>query len=412
MATFGGLRTIDELMNWFYNRTPDEIMKSSGGISTGDAGAYNPIFGALAWANFNLEANVFSSLPKFVWDFSGWRIFTGKGNFFTDAGSGNNTSRGGTAEGGLLADSVKPDIEEVFVKPRTLQYAFDVSELHEYLVENSRDDLWGSLAHQRVYASDQAKELWNQMLTFNVRAIADEAADTLSRLDLETLDRIVSSDAEEDFDGGAFANRYDPWKDTASIDRDTATKYDSFVTSPSGTIGTSDVLTDAVLRDTLARVRIAGGKEPTLMIGGQDTYAEVQSVYMNAYRIQNTADLRSEFNVTVNGINTFTGTGVGLHISTVYGLPYIPSKDVFADTDEVGDLFILNTSADKNSPNKPLLGLQVLKPVLYYEASKRQQGWPFINGAFKDRALYEMLAQTTCRNFKAQAKIRDIKKGI
>jgi hypothetical protein len=146
-------------------------------------------------------------------------------------------------------------------------------------------------------------------------------------------------------------------------------------------------------------------------VGGQNTYSEVQKTYFNAYRIQNTSDLRSEFNVSVNGINTFTGTGVGLHISTVYGLPFIPTKDSPAGSGEASDLFILNTSADKNAPNKPLLGLQVLKPILYYEASKRQQGWPFIVDAFTDRAIYEMLAEVTCRNFKAQGKIINITKG-
>ena len=55
--------------------------------------------------------------------------------------------------------------------------------------------------------------------------------------------------------------------------------------------------------------------------------------------------------------------------------------------------------------------MQILKPIVYYEAGKRQQGYPFINEAFTDRALYNMLGETTCRNFKAQAKIRDIASG-
>jgi len=59
---FLGLTTLDELLNWTYNRTPDEIMKAS--FSTASAGIYNPLFGAAVWANFNLEANVFAALPK------------------------------------------------------------------------------------------------------------------------------------------------------------------------------------------------------------------------------------------------------------------------------------------------------------------------------------------------------------
>ena len=50
MSTYLGLRSIDELVNYTYNRTPDEIMKA--GFSTTDPGAggnYNPLFGAMAW---------------------------------------------------------------------------------------------------------------------------------------------------------------------------------------------------------------------------------------------------------------------------------------------------------------------------------------------------------------------------
>jgi len=410
MTTFLGFQTMDELTGYYYNKTPDEIMKA--GISTSDAGAYNPIFGAIAWANFNLEANLFAALPKFVWDYSGARLFTAKGNTLVDKGSSNNTAKGGTVEGGLIPDSVKPTITEVQFKPKTLVYPFEVTELHEHLVEHSRDDLWGSLAHQRVYAADQFKELLNQMLTMDPSDLASEAADDLTLLDLESIPRIISSDAEEDAVALGWNDAFDPWRGTATIDRDSATTYDSTVNSAGSSLTTSDVITNSTIVDTLSDIRIAGGKEPTLLVGGQDTYSEVQKTYFNAYRIQNTSDLRSEFNVSVNGIDTFTGTGAGLHISTVYGLPYIPTKDAAGSTaTNAGDLYILNTAADKNAPNKPQLGIQVLKPILYYEASKRQQGWPFIVDAFKDRAIYEMLAETTCRNFKTQGKLVNIQKG-
>lgn len=362
MANFLGFQTIDELTQYIYGRDPDQIMKA--GISTATTGVYNPIYGAIAWANFNLEANVFSALPKFVWDFSGWRIFNSKANSFADAGTNNNSTRGGTVQGGLIAAPISPGVQQIYVVPRTLQYTFQVSELMEYLVENSRDDLWGSLAHQRLYAADQAKELWNQMLTQRMRNMTSGNY-TYHLLDLESLDQIVSSQAEATaYNSNNVSGLYNPWSDTATVYRSggsAATTWDSYVASPRGDSSfTDDVLTDSVIRNALAQIRIAGGKEPTVLIGGQDTYSEVQSVYMNAYRIQNTADIRSEFNVTVNGINTFTGTGVGLHVSTVYGLPLIPSKDVAEGTGDVGDLFILNTGADRNAPMKPMLGIQVL----------------------------------------------------
>ena len=414
MSTYLGLRSIDELVNYTYNRTPDEIMKA--GFSTTDPGAggnYNPLFGAMAWANFNMEANIFAALPKYVWDFSGWRIFKSKAPELT-AVAGAIDGKGGTIEGGAIAAAVKPAVQEITVKPKTLQYVFEASELLEQLVDNSRDDNYGSLAQQRVYASDQFKERVNLMLAAKPTDVV--ATHALEELNLESLDVIVSASAEQAHEAHAnVTSLYTPWfaANGAGVQRNGATVHDSTVKSPSGTLGTTDVLTDAVLRETLAEIRIAAGKEPTVMIGGQDTYSEVQSIYMNAYRIQNTADLRTEFSVGVNGVDTFTGTGAGLHISTIYGLPFIPSKDIGGSgAGKVDNLYILNTSADKNAPNKPLLGMQILKPIVYYEAGKRQQGYPFINEAFTDRALYNMLGETTCRNFKAQAKIRDIASGI
>ena len=414
MSTYLGLRSIDELVNYTYNRTPDEIMKA--GFSTTDPGTggnYNPLFGAMAWANFNMEANIFAALPKYVWDFSGWRIFKSKAPELT-AVAGAIDGKGGTIEGGAIAAAVKPAVQEITVKPKTLQYVFEASELLEQLVDNSRYDNYGSLAQQRVYASDQFKERVNLMLAAKPTDVV--ATHALEELNLESLDVIVSASAEQAHEAHAnVTSLYTPWfaANGAGVQRNGATVHDSTVKSPSGTLGTTDVLTDAVLRETLAEIRIAAGKEPTVMIGGQDTYSEVQSIYMNAYRIQNTADLRTEFSVGVNGVDTFTGTGAGLHISTIYGLPFIPSKDIGGSgTGKVDNLYILNTSADKNAPNKPLLGMQILKPIVYYEAGKRQQGYPFINEAFTDRALYNMLGETTCRNFKAQAKIRDIASGI
>lgn len=420
-----GLTTLDQLLNWTYNRTPDEIMKA--GYTTASQGIYNPLYGAAVWANFNLEANIFAALPKYVWDFSGWRIFQSKASTLSTTGIGgatlNNNPLGGTNEGGEIAVATVPTVKEINVKPKTLQYPFEATEVVEQLVDHSRDDNYGSLAQQRVYASDQFKERINLMLAYVPLANDSSAEESTTHFNLESLCRIVSSRAETDYvdtQTSTLANgAMNVWAYTGAteIDRTTGTGsalFDATVRSASGTLGTNDVLTDSLIRNTLAEIRTAGGKEPTVMIGGQDTYSEIQSIYMNAYRIQNTADIRTEYSTTVNGVETFTGTGAGLHISTVYGLPLIPSKDApnSSTASTAGDLYILNTNSDKTAPGKPLLGIQVIKPTVYYEAGKRTIGYPYVNGSFNDRALYEMMAETTCRNFKAQAKIVNISSAI
>ena len=77
MSYYGtaGFQTIDELLQHTYGRTPGDIRKAAGGLSSGTSGIYNPVYGGQIWANFNLEANIFSALPKYIWNRSGWRIF-------------------------------------------------------------------------------------------------------------------------------------------------------------------------------------------------------------------------------------------------------------------------------------------------------------------------------------------------
>jgi len=417
-----GFRTLDDLMKYYYGSIGDEFNKASGGFTTDTQGVYNPIYGAIAWANFNLEANVWSSIPKAPWNMSGWRIFTSKGDSIPDKGTNNNTTEGGTVEGGLIADSVRPIVEEVFTKPKTIQYPFEVSEVMENLVRYSRDDLFGSLNQQRVLAADQTKELYNRMLTF---LPVDEATDTIdltSRLNFESLERIISSTREFTGNPPDQTNAYNPWRGTANIDRSNSanTRYDATVVSPAGPLATdlakSDVITDPFVTRTLAQMRDASGKEPTYFIGGNDSYSELQQVYNNGYRIVSEAEVRGEFSSGVNGVQSFNGTNVGLHISMIYDLPLIQSKDMpisklntGVNIGDTSNIYILNTRSDRASPMFPMLSMRVAKPILYYEASSRQTGYPFINGAFKDRALYETLEDTVCLNFKAQGKMMSLK---
>lgn len=419
--TIPGIQTIDELAQYYYGRTPEDIYKAAGGFTTQTPGAYNPIFGAMVWANFNLEANIWALIPKYAWTRSGWRIFSAKAGDIADkGGNDNNTSLGGSVEGAQIADAIRPDVEELFTKPKLVQYPFQVSQLMEQLNDVSADDLYGNLNQQRVYAADQNKENFNKMLSLDPRTLTggstavSDAADTVSRLNLESLERIISSNAQFNAELAADSNlatdAYNPWSTTVQISRDVSTTFDSTVKSAGSDLETSDVLTDTLIVDTIQDLITAGGKQPTVFLGGNDTMAQVQHLYMNAYRITDPKAMQEAYSVGVNGVDTYNGTSVGLMISTVYGAPFIPSKDTTTgiNAGDVGNLYMLNTTADKNTPNIPMLGIRVLQPTLYYEASQRQQGFPFINGAFNDRGIYATYADTVCTNFKAQGKIVNI----
>jgi len=404
------VKTIDELEALYYGHNRNLLRKADAPVVTSTAGTFNAIFGAYAWAQLNLEANAFGILPKYPWDKSGWRVITAKPSL---AANTNQTALGGTVEGGVIADTIKPTLKEIDVRPKTAQLPFSASEVMEWLATHSKDDIWGGLGSLRLFMAVQHKEFLNRMLLADVEKEAADAGgsnDNGGTKDFETLDRIISSDAEEDALGGSSAKYYNPWAANADIDRDGASEFDSTVESASGTIGTNGVLTDDTLRTFLRKIRIAAGKDPNVFLGSHEVYSEIQGLYMPSVRIPNPYG-EALVQVDVNGIQSFKGTGVGIHVDSIYGIPFIPSKDApsnSADSAEIGRLFALDTS-DAEGYGYPRIGIQIAIPTEYYEATRRTPAYPFVNNAFVEKGVFRTMGETVCRHFKSQGKIRDIK---
>lgn len=403
------IQTIDELEALYYGYNRNLIRKADAPITTSTTGTFNAVFGAYAWAQLNLEANAFGILPKVPWDKSGWRTITAKPTLNTTNG---NTTLGGTAEGGQIAETVKPTLQEIDIRPKTAQLPFSASEVMEWLATHSKDDIWGGLGSLRLYMAVQHKEFINRMLLADVESEAAGASGNYTgTTDFESLDRIISSHAEENALGGSHANFYNCWEEgNAGINRNTSAQpaFDCTVESASGTIGTDGVLTDDTLRTFLRKIRIAAGKDPNVFLGSHEVYSEIQGLYMPSVRVANPYG-ESLVQIDVNGIQTFKGTGVGIHVDSIYGVPFIPTKDApSGGGDEVGRLFALDTS-DAEGYGYPRIGIQVAIPTEYYEATRRTPAYPFVNNAFVEKGVYRTMGETVCRHFKSQGKIRDIK---
>lgn len=397
------IRTIEELENAVYG-AESYIKKADDPLTTADAGAYNPVFGAYAWAQLNLEANAFGVLPKYLWKRSGVRLITSR-MVLTTLG-GNTTTLGGTPEGGLLAETTSVVPVEVEIKPKTMQLPIAVSEIQEYLANNAEDDIWGGLGALRLFAAIQHKEFINKALLADREKVAAGAtANNSGTDDFETLDAIISSDAEEDAVGGSFSGYYDPW---LAIDRDTTTDYDSTVVSPSGTLGTNGVLQDSTVRGFLKDIRKKCGYDPTLFLGSHDAYAELQAIYSVGTRYNVLGE--QTFNIDVNGIRSFDGHGVGLTISTIYQIPFVASKDAPSnanDTAEIGRIFALDIS-DAEGWGTPALGFKVLDVTRYAEVGPNTDGWPFLAGGFTAESVFWTKGESVAVKFHSQGKIRDI----
>jgi hypothetical protein len=401
------IKTIDELEALYYGYNRNLLRKADAPITTSTAGVFNAIYGAYAWAQLNLEANAFGILPKYPWDKSGWRVITAKPDLNTASG---NTVLGGTSEGGTIAETIKPTLQELDVRPKTAQLPFSASEVMEWLATHSKDDIWGGLGSLRLYMAVQHKEFLNRQLLADVEDQADTGGAFAGTKDFESLDRIVSSGAEEAALGGSGSGYYDPWAANATIDRDSGTAFDCTVESASGTIGTNGVLTDDTLRTFLRKIRIAAGKDPNVFLGSHEVYSEIQGLYMPSVRIPNPYG-ESLVQIDVNGIQTFRGTGVGIHVDSIYGIPFIPSKDAPSDSgdaSEIGRLFAFDTS-DAEGYGYPRIGIQIAIPTEYYEATRRSPAYPFVNNAFVEKGVFRTMGETVCRHFRSQGKIRDIK---
>ena len=401
------IRTIDELEALYYGYNRNLLRKADAPATTSTAGVFNAIYGAYAWAQLNLEANAFGILPKYPWDKSGWRVITAKPVLNTTNG---NTTLGGTAEGGLIAETVKPTLQEIDVRPKTAQLPFSASEVMEWLATHSKDDIWGGLGSLRLYMAVQHKEFLNRMLLADVEGTISGSGTNAGTTDWESLDRIVSSNAEETALGASTTGSYDPWAANATIDRDSSSVFDCTVESASGTIGTNGVLTDDTLRTFLRKIRIAAGKDPNVFLGSHEVYSEIQGLYMPSVRIPNPYG-EALVQIDVNGIQTFRGTGVGIHVDSIYGIPFIPSKDAPSDSgdaSEIGRLFAFDTS-DAEGYGYPRIGIQIAIPTEYYEATRRSPAYPFVNNAFVEKGVFRTMGETVCRHFKSQGKIRDIK---
>lgn len=407
-----GINTMDEMESLYYGGFSRSLVaKANNPMLTGTGGVFNAVYGAYAWAQLNLEANAWGILPKYPWDKSGWRAITARPTIDTTQG---NTVFGGIAEGSIIPDTVKPTIAEIDIRPKTMALTFSTSEVMEWLANHSKDDIWGGLGSLRLYMAVQHKELINQALLNDVEGQAAGAgANFAGTNDIESLDRIIASSAEEDALGGSFTDYYDPWKGTTSaIDRDgSSSPYDCTVESAGGAIGTNGALTDDVLRTHLRSIRKASGKDPNVFLGSHEVYTEIQGIYTPQVRVANPYGEKL-VQVDVNGIKTFEGTGVGLHVNTLYGIPFVPTKDapsLAADTTEVGRLFALDTS-DAEGFGYPRLGIQVAIPTEYYEATRRTPGYPFINNnTLVEKGLFRTMTESACRHFVSQGKIRDIR---
>ena len=376
--------TIQEMEEYYYGGFND-IYKVDAPVLSTTTGVLSTIFGKLVWALFNQEANLLGLLPKVVWEKSGWRLVSAR------AGS---SADGGVAEGGTIPDSIKPAFVEVTNTLKTNAHVFEVSEVQEYLVD--RDDGTSDLEAMRQLMGIKHKEAMNQLLLADasVEAAAATAAYT-GKVGFETIDRVISSDSEED----AFGGTYDGFFDIFGLDRDTVTTFDSNVDHKSGV---DRSVSDALIRTSIYAAKADGG-QTTAIVTGWDTVEQVVSLYSDQVRYNVLGE--TTVSLGVNGIQTEDGINTGIRIASLYGIPQIATKDMIQDT--ISRMFFLDTS-DPEGAGMPRLGLMIAKPTQYFQAGI-EDNTPFAIDKFTTQGLYRTMGEIFCTTLQAHPKLRDLK---
>lgn len=368
------------------------------------AGAINITYGALVYDQVNREANAHAILKKEPWERSGFRVVT-------DDPSGAIT---GGADPGSVASVTDVSPSELDSIPAFMHTTFDVTADAAFRANHDDGlDIW---EWKRAIMRDVHADGINQQLLIdaeNQAANTDgNTTDAKNENDsgnlngsqdtdpagLETIDRMIASDAEEDDTGGSNTGWYDLYE--GDIDRDSSTTYDSVVVHADGTLGTNnpDFTTDATF--SMAPINQAfdstedNGADQTsqVMLTGRDTRRLIYDEFEGAGRYDVTT---VNTKLDMGGLST-TATHPGRDIS--YTVRAYQDRPIVVDQNVPADGSDRIYGIDTRHHH-----LKVGWPTLYIDVDN-----PVVRGQFDTRAIYWTCEQYYCSRFNTSFKVRSI----
>jgi len=375
-------RTMSDLVNLTYGERGAEfimglVQKSDDALTTSDAGIINPMYGKVVWDWLNKEDNAFSLLPKKPWRQSGFRVITADR-------SGKAT---GVDEEGALPDTDHPTRAAILNEISEVMTRFEITRKAQ--LESEIDDGIDAWPQERNYQAQAHASGINEMLLADASAAAAGAgahSTNAKGSDFESIDRMISSDAEEDDFGGSYNGWFDVYESAG--DRDSGTTYDAVY---DGNGGTDRPLTLAMIDDLLKDTKVNGANRARqIFLTGEDTLNDWMALVSPQFRFE-------EKRVTkgVNGVRTASGTDVGFDISAYRGVPIFTSIDVPSD----GSSRIYLIDLDH-------MYFKVRVPTIYLETDLRAH--MLLSDSLKRQGAYLTTGQLECTRFNVHGKIRDL----
>ncbi len=339
---------MEEYINAYYGGTLGiakryGIEKGDKDFTTSISDAFNVVYGAKVYNQLNTKSEVAKLLKKEPWTQSGWRVMTTRP---VDDG-GNADYAAGTAEGGAFGDTTAPTLKEVNATLKEIVTPYEISTKAE-LLSDADDGLKGLAAFMRKEMGDAHVFGMDQML------LAD--ADTVTAANLESLDRVTTTDAYCNPTGGPLSTRTDG--DMYNLTKQTEAAWmDAGHTSHAD--GSDRALTTAML-DAMIEGCMTNGVNynDLILLTGHDTYMNIQQLLTKGGDGGAATILRYDAAQggagSQNGVLGQAGLNYDSRVGSYNGIPIFVSQHVASDT--VSRIHLLDL---------PQFALRVAAPTTY-----------------------------------------------
>ena len=317
---------MEEYINAYYGGTLGiakryGIEKGDKDFTTSISDAFNVVYGAKVYNQLNTKSEVAKLLKKEPWTQSGWRVMTTRP---VDDG-GNADYAAGTAEGAAFGDTTAPTLKEVHATLKEIVTPYEISTKAE-LLSDADDGLKGLAAFMRKEMGDAHVFGMDQML------LAD--ADTVTAANLESLDRVTTTDAYCNPSGGPLSTRTDG-------DMYNLTKQTEAAWMDAGAClhadGSDRALTTAMLDEMIEGCMTNGvNYSDLILLTGHDTYMNLQQLLTKGGDGGAATILRYDAAqggaASQNGVLGQAGLNYDSRVGSYNGIPIFVSQHVTKDT--------------------------------------------------------------------------------
>lgn len=279
--------------------TPNTLVaKGDATTTTGDGGAYNAIFGAVAHIQLANQQNILASFPKTGYQRAGFRTRSARGD-------DNNV---GVAEGASRSTSVEDTYQEI--APGLKEHWINTQLSYRLQIIEGKDDVVR-------FSEAQANLLENMFVGLNDDLAQDY--DTLASNDIESIDRVTATDT-------ATTNLSYTTDDENlyGVNRDANTWFNGYISENSNTDRILRLeLVDALHQNVYDRWSKSGHRNK-LYITGANLWYSWGYLEGSKHRITDKVVVAS----AVGGVQEMPGVAGGFTLGSYLGIPIVKDQEV------------------------------------------------------------------------------------